>query len=64
MSIHVKQHVAPKWKDWWDWSVWLEGGKKELEAIERVTYTLDPTFPTPVVTVTDRKTGFRLNSSG
>lgn len=64
MTIHIKQKVSPKGKDWWDWSVWLEGDKKDLDAMDQVTYTLHPTFSVPVVTVTNRKTGFRLDSSG
>lgn len=64
MTIQVKQQAVPKGKDWWEWSVWLEGAKKELDAIDHVVYTLHPTFPNPVVTATNRATGFRLNSSG
>lgn len=64
MSIHIEQRVAQKGNEWWTWSVWLEGAAKDLDAIKQVTYTLHPTFPTPVVTVTNRQTGFRLNSSG
>lgn len=64
MTIQIKQETVLKGKDWWDWSVWLEGPKKELDAINQVVYTLHPTFPTPVVPVTNRKTGFRLDSSG
>jgi len=64
MTIQIKQQTIPKGKDWWDWSVWLEGAKEELDAINQVVYTLHPTFSTPVISVTDRKTGFRLISSG
>lgn len=64
MTIQIKQQTVPKGKDWWEWSVWLEGDKKQLDAIDHVVYTLHPTFPNPVVRVSNRKTGFRLDSSG
>lgn len=64
MTIQIKQQAVPKGKDWWEWSVWLEGDKKQLDAIDYVVYTLHPTFPNPVVRVSDRKTKFRLDSSG
>jgi len=64
MTIQIKQQAVSKGKDWWEWSVWLEGAKKELEGIDHVVYTLHPTFPSPVVPVTNRATGFRLDSSG
>lgn len=64
MTIHIMQQVFSRGTDWWDWSVWLEGGKSDLDVINQVTYTLHPTFPNPVVTISDRKTGFRLDSSG
>ncbi|MBS0151396.1 MAG: TIR domain-containing protein [Nitrospira sp.] len=64
MTIQIKQHAVLKSKDWWEWSVWLDGESSELDKIDHVVYTLHPTFPNPVVRVSDRKTGFRLNSSG
>ena len=64
MTIQIQQQTTPKGKDWWEWSVWLEGVKKELDAIDHVVYTLHPTFSNPVVSVANRKTGFRLDSSG
>lgn len=64
MTIQIKQQTVPKGKDWWEWSVWLEGDKKQLDAIDHVVYTLHPTFPNPVVRSSNRKTGFRLDSSG
>lgn len=64
MTIQIKQQTILKGQDWWEWSVWLDGEKKELDAIDHVVYTLHPTFPNPVVRVSDPKTKFRLNSSG
>jgi hypothetical protein len=64
MTIRIKQQTTPKGRDWWEWSVWLEGTKKDLDAIDHVEYTLHPTFPNPVRPVANRRTGFRLDSSG
>ncbi len=64
MTIQIKQQTVLRGKDWWEWSVWLDGNKKELDAIDHVVYTLHPTFPNPVVHISDRKTQFRLDSSG
>lgn len=48
----------------WEWAVWLEGSQEQLDAIENVVYTLHRSFPNPVRTITDRSTGFRIESSG
>ncbi len=64
MTIKVKQSATPAGKDWWKWSVWLEGDDKELGAIDSVKYTLHPTFPNPVRVVRSRGTKFRLTSGG
>lgn len=64
MTIQIKQQTVLKGNDWWEWSVWLEAGKQQLDVIDHVVYTLHPTFPNPVVHISDRKTGFRLDSAG
>jgi hypothetical protein len=64
MSIKVKQSATPSGKDWWRWSVWLEGDGDELAEVESVKYTLHPTFPNPVRVVKTRATKFRLSSAG
>ena len=48
----------------WEWSVWVDGPGEELDRVKEVRYTLHPTFPNPVRTVTDRQSNFRLQSSG
>lgn len=64
MTLKVKQDSTYQGGEWWKWSVWLEGSPKELAAIDRVVYTLHPTFPDPVRTVKNRRAGFKLESSG
>lgn len=64
MPIKVKQESIYQGNDWWQWSVWLEGSKAELDQIEYVEYTLHPTFAKPVQRITDRNTNFRLDASG
>ncbi len=48
----------------WDWSVWIDGPDAELDQVESVEWVLHPTFPRPVVPVTQRQTKFRLNQNG
>jgi hypothetical protein len=64
MTLHVKQEARYQGKDWWEWSVWLDGTAAELKAIDHVEYTLHATFPDPVRTVKTRRNGFRLDSAG
>src|SRR5262249_38743362 len=46
------------------WSVWLDGRLEDLWAVERVDYTLPPTFPNNVRTIIDRASGFAMRESG
>jgi hypothetical protein len=64
MSIRIMQEANYKGGNWWQWSVWLDGTTKELDAVDHVTYTLHPTFPTPVRRIDTRRNGFRLDSAG
>lgn len=50
--------------DYWEWSVWMEAGSKNLDKIECVTYTLHYTFREPVQIRRNREDKFRLESSG
>jgi hypothetical protein len=64
MTLRVAQESHRRAKDWWDWSVWMEGTPKELDGVAHVMYTLHPTFPDPVRRVASRRNKFRLDSSG
>lgn len=64
MTLRIKQSTRYQGKDWWEWSVWLEGTKPELNGVDHVVYTLHATFPDPVRTVKTRQNGFRLDSAG
>lgn len=64
MSLKIRQDSTHQGGNWWKWSVWIEGGEREMAAVDHVVYTLHPTFPEPVRTVRNRRTGFRLESSG
>jgi hypothetical protein len=64
MTLRVKQESEARKTDWWSWSIWLEGDKKELDEVDHVVYTLHSTFPDPVRVVKDRRTGFKLQSVG
>jgi hypothetical protein len=64
MPIQIAQSAVPTGKDHWVWSVWLEGSAAELDGVDHVVYTLHSTFSEPVRRINDRKSGFRLDSSG
>jgi len=64
MTLRIAQESHLRGKDWWDWSVWIDGTTREMADVDHVTYTLHPTFPDPVRRVTTRRNKFRLDSSG
>lgn len=64
MSLKIAQDFDYKGNDWWEWSVWIDGTEPELDEISQVEYTLHPTFPKPVRTITDRPSKFRLKTAG
>ncbi len=49
---------------WFDWSVYIDADEATLKKIKSVTYTLHPTFPEPVRTVTNQAEHFKLSTSG
>src|SRR5215217_5893284 len=56
----VKQEANFREPNTWQWGVWIEGTKKDLNAIKKVVYLLDPSFSDNPREVTDRQTNFRL----
>lgn len=48
----------------WKWSIWVDEPPEVIAGIEKVVYTLHPTFTDPVHTQTNRKDRFRLRASG
>jgi transcription initiation factor IIF auxiliary subunit len=64
MSLEIKQDSQYQGKNWWKWSVWIEGPTDELNQIENVTYLLHPSFANPVRTVADLASKFKLSSQG
>jgi|SRR5215813_986692 len=62
--IRVAQSNRRNDDGYWDWSVWLEGLPDELDGVKSVSYQLHSSFPDPLRKVTNRKTNFRLDSSG
>jgi hypothetical protein len=63
-SLELLNDSTQRDTDWWDWSLWIEGSAADLDAISAVTYKLHPSFPSPVQTVRDRATKFRLGGAG
>jgi transcription initiation factor IIF auxiliary subunit len=62
--LRIAQSQLYEGDDWWSWSVWLEGPKRELDAVEFVEYTLHSTFRDPVRTIKTRRNGFKLDTGG
>jgi YEATS family len=51
-------------KDWWKWSVWLDGPDSELDEVVSVEWMLHPSFPNPIRKVTNRQSQFKLKTGG
>jgi transcription initiation factor IIF auxiliary subunit len=64
MNLQISQGFEYQGDDRWRWWIWIEGPDAALDRIDRVIYTLHPTFPNPVRTVTDRASRFQLKTSG
>jgi transcription initiation factor IIF auxiliary subunit len=64
MSLEIRQDSHYQGKNWWKWSIWIEGPKEELDQIDNVTYVLHPSFANPVRTVTNRASRFKLSAQG
>ena len=64
MNLFVAQSQKYEGDNWWKWSLWIEGADADLDMIAFVTYTLHPTFPEPIRTVTDRASKFQLRCAG
>lgn len=64
LNFAVAQSQKYEGDNWWKWSLWIEGSDDDLDRIKSVTYTLHPTFQSPIRTVTDRGSKFQLRCSG
>lgn len=64
MNLAVAQSQKYEGDQRWRWSLWIEGSDDDLDRVESVTYTLHPTFPEPIRTVSDRGSKFQLRCSG
>jgi transcription initiation factor IIF auxiliary subunit len=64
VNFFVAQNQKYEGDNRWKWSLWIEGPDEDLDRIESVTYSLHPTFPEPIRTVTDRASKFQLRCSG
>lgn len=60
-SMHTGQRYE---RDWYDWCVFASGDEAELQHIKSIEYTLHPSFPDPVRTVSDRDHRFAVMSNG
>ena len=62
--MKIKQEYTYTGDDYQKWAVWIDAPDAELNTVERVEYTLHPSFPKPVRIIEDRKTNFRLETAG
>lgn len=63
-SLKIAQSEHYRGKDWWDWSVWLEGPDDALDSVKEVRWRLHPTFTPSSVRTDNRADQFRLDTSG
>jgi transcription initiation factor IIF auxiliary subunit len=68
VTVNEKYKIAQDFKyvgdDWWNWWIWIEGSKVDLDEITHVIYTLHSTFVNPVRKIDDRKSKFKLETEG
>jgi transcription initiation factor IIF auxiliary subunit len=64
MSLQIQQNFEYQDNDWWKWWVWIDGPDEELDDLDYVVYTLHHTFANPIRKVDDRKSRFKLKTSG
>jgi transcription initiation factor IIF auxiliary subunit len=64
LALRISQESTYEGPDYWKWAVWLDGAQSDLDSVDHVVYTLHPTFPNPVRTVSNRSTAFRLETAG
>jgi transcription initiation factor IIF auxiliary subunit len=64
MSLKIEQGFKYRGDDYWDWWIWIDGPKEELDQVDRVIYILHQTFPNPVREIQDRSTKFRMKTAG
>lgn len=64
MTIRIMQSTEKKSSSFWKWRVWLDGDSDELDNIQSVIYQLHSTFKNPIREISDRQSGFRIDSAG
>jgi hypothetical protein len=64
MSLGIQQAASYAQDGRWNWSVWIDGPDAELDQVESVEWVLHPTFTPPIVLVKERRSKFRLDTSG
>ncbi len=62
--MKIKQNQELVRKNYWNWSVELEGTEEELDNVIFVVYTLHETFPNPIRRISSRNNNFKLKTAG
>ena len=63
-DIHVVNTASYAGSGRYDWTIHILAEESVLNAIDRVEYTLHPSFPNPVRVVDNRENNFALTSNG
>lgn len=65
MALKLKNAWDYKGTERWSWTAFIDDeGTGELAEVESVEYVLHPTFPRPVIKVTNPERGFALHTNG
>jgi hypothetical protein len=64
MDFKIAQNFEYAGRDYWNWAAWIEGEPDRLDRIRAVAWILHPTFSPSTVEVNDRRSAFRLETSG
>ena len=63
-EYEIGQGSEYKGEEWWRWWAFIEASTEALNKIEKVIYTLHPTFSKPVQISANRDSQFRITEEG
>jgi len=63
-TLRIEQNYKYVGEDYWEWSAWIEGSKKDLDSVKAVKWMLHSTFPNPIRLISSRTNKFKLETGG
>ncbi len=63
-QLEIRQSEKYEGGKWWKWAVWVDGSENDLDRVDLVQWILDPSFPEPVRTASNRAEKFKLETAG